>query len=169
MEITARLFNCARCRCQVAICSRCDRGNIYCGPSCSQHARCESQRAAGRRYQNTFQGRLAHAERQRRYRAHRQEVTHQGSPAATSDDSLSGDSEGSTEPVKPTTESHQDADIRCCLCGCRCSAYVRQDFLHRRPPPGSKPIPDTYPPPWPAIGRFGTRVRSATVDKRRLK
>ncbi len=156
MEITARWFNCARCRFQVPICSRCDRGNIYCSPRCSQRARCESQRAAGRRYQNTFQGRLAHAERQRRYRACRQEVTHQGSPAAAPDDSLSVDSEESTEPVKLTTEHHRGADIRCCLCGCRCSAYVRWDFLHRRPPPGSKPIPYTHPPPGSAKGRFGT-------------
>ena len=28
--IPARLFLCARCRVQVAICSRCDRGHIYC-------------------------------------------------------------------------------------------------------------------------------------------
>jgi hypothetical protein len=154
MEITARLFNCARCRCQVAICSRCDRGNIYCSPRCSQRARRESQRAAGRRYQNTFQGRLAHAERQRRYRARRQEVTHQGSPAAASDDSLSGDSEESAGRARPTAVD-QGADIRCCLCGCRCSAYVRWDFLRRRPPSGSKPIPDTHPPPWPARSRLG--------------
>ncbi len=78
MEITARLFNCARCRCQVAICNRCDRGNIYCSPRCSQRARYESQRAAGRRYQNTFQGRLTHAERQRRYRADASGFTRRG-------------------------------------------------------------------------------------------
>jgi len=29
MQSSARLFNCARCRRQVVICSHCDRGNIY--------------------------------------------------------------------------------------------------------------------------------------------
>jgi hypothetical protein len=29
MESSARLFTCARCRAQVLICRRCDRGNIY--------------------------------------------------------------------------------------------------------------------------------------------
>ena len=31
----ARLFLCARCRRQVLICSRCDRGQQYCGARCS--------------------------------------------------------------------------------------------------------------------------------------
>ena len=44
MQSSARLFNCARCRCQVVICSHCDRGNIYCGKRCSQTARRQSRR-----------------------------------------------------------------------------------------------------------------------------
>ena len=44
MQSSARLFNCARCRCQVVICSHCDRGNIYCGKRCSETARRQSQR-----------------------------------------------------------------------------------------------------------------------------
>ena len=43
----ARLFLCARCRCQVLICSRCDRGQQYCGARCSGLARRESLRGAG--------------------------------------------------------------------------------------------------------------------------
>jgi len=58
MENTARLFNCARCRRQVAICSHCDRGNIDCGPNCSQQARRESMKAAGGRYQHSRRGRF---------------------------------------------------------------------------------------------------------------
>ena len=50
MQSSARLFNCARCRCHVVICSHCDRGNIYCGGRCSQRVRRQSVRAAGRRY-----------------------------------------------------------------------------------------------------------------------
>jgi len=58
MQNTARLFKCARCRAQVLICSRCDRGHIYCGRTCSQQARRESLRAAGRHYQRSRRGRL---------------------------------------------------------------------------------------------------------------
>jgi hypothetical protein len=80
MEPTARLFNCARCRRQVMLCSHCDRGNLYCGRGCAQQARRESLSAAGQRYQRSRRGRFCHAERQRRYRARQQKVTHQGSP-----------------------------------------------------------------------------------------
>ena len=84
----ARLFLCARCRRQVLICSRCDRGQQYCGARCSGLARRESLRAAGRRYQHSRRGRHCHAERQRRYRhrcgedARAQKVTHHGSACA---------------------------------------------------------------------------------------
>ena len=44
----ARLFLCVRCQCQVRVCSRCDRGQQYCGTHCSGLARGESLRAAGR-------------------------------------------------------------------------------------------------------------------------
>ena len=81
-------FLCARCRRQVLICSRCDRGQQYCGARCSGPARRESLRAAGRRYQHSRRGRHCHAERQRRYRrrcgedARVQKVTHHGSDCA---------------------------------------------------------------------------------------
>ena len=80
----ARLFLCARCRRQVLICSRCDRGQQYCGARSSGPARRESLRAAGRRYQHSRPGRHCHAECQRRYRrrcredARAQKVTHHG-------------------------------------------------------------------------------------------
>ena len=64
----ARPFLCARCKRQVLICSRCDRGQQYCGARCSGLARGESLRAAGRRYQQSRCGRHCHAERQRRWR-----------------------------------------------------------------------------------------------------
>ena len=82
MPDTGRLFNCARCGRQVVICSRCDRGHRYC-KGCAPAARRGSRRAAGARYQHSRRGRLAHAERQHRYRARRQKVTHQGSPRPT--------------------------------------------------------------------------------------
>jgi Possible lysine decarboxylase len=61
----ARLFLCNRCRTQVLICSRCDRGQIYCAGSCAQEARRDAQRAPGRRYQKSRRGRLVHAARAR--------------------------------------------------------------------------------------------------------
>ena len=69
----ARLFLCARCRRHVLICSRCNRGQQYCGASCSDRARRESMRAAGRRYQHSRRGWHCHAERQRRYRRRRRD------------------------------------------------------------------------------------------------
>ena len=30
MDPSARLYHCARCHCQVILCRRCDRGQVYC-------------------------------------------------------------------------------------------------------------------------------------------
>jgi hypothetical protein len=65
----ARLFLCADCRAQAVICSCCDRGQVYCAGDCAQRARRRKQDAAGRRYQTSRRGRLAHAERARRYQS----------------------------------------------------------------------------------------------------
>ena len=46
-----RLFLCLRCRDQVVICSRCDRGQVYCGRECASEVRRSKQRKARRRYQ----------------------------------------------------------------------------------------------------------------------
>lgn len=79
MNQPGRMFLCGRCRAQVVLCSRCDRGNVYCGPACSQARRRVSVREAGMRYQGSRAGRFAHAARSQRYRARGQNVTHQGS------------------------------------------------------------------------------------------
>ena len=67
MECSVRIFNCVRCHRQVIICSYCDRGNIYCSSECSLASRQESIQTAGKRYQNTYRGRLNHAKRQKIY------------------------------------------------------------------------------------------------------
>ena len=96
MQSSARVFNCARCRCPVVICSHCDRGNLYCGKRCSETARRQSRREASERYQKTRRGRRAHAERQRRYRQRRRKkVTHQGSPPPIPDETLPAESRAS--------------------------------------------------------------------------
>ena len=74
------MFLCGRCRCQVIICSSCDRGQIYCSGTCAQEARRDAQREARRRYQKTPRGRALHADRNRRYRARRRRVTDHGLP-----------------------------------------------------------------------------------------
>jgi hypothetical protein len=133
MQSSARLYNCARCRCQVVICSHCDRGNIYCGKRCSESARRQSRREAGRRYQKTRRGRFAHAERQRRYRQRRRaKVTHQGSSPPLPDETLLSESEPSAfRSAFPAADGI--AAIRCHQCGRVCSEFVRHAFLHRRP------------------------------------
>ena len=133
MQSSARLFNCTRCRCQVVICSHCDRGNIYCGKRCSQTARHQSQREAARRYQRTYRGRLAHAARQRRYRQRRrQKVTHQGSPREVADETLPTESSTSAQQGESPATVPGDG-IRCDFCGRVCSHFLRQTFLRRRP------------------------------------
>ena len=126
MQRAAREFNCARCHRQVLICSRCDRGQIYCARSCSQAARRESLRAAGRRYQNSRRGRLLHAARQRCYRQRRaQKVTHQGSvPPGVGGLLRSG---RPTEAVKPAAER-----VVCHFCGRDLSAALVRE-AHRGP------------------------------------
>ena len=129
MENTARLYNCARCHCQVVICSHCDRSNIYCSKSCAGLARKASLNAAGKRYQNTRRGRSNHAERQHRYRTRYKKVTHQGSPEPSSNDPLATWSE--TLASVATTEVE---GIRCHFCGRLCSAFLRLEYLHRTAP-----------------------------------
>ena len=71
---------CRRCRLLTGICSRCDRGNIYCGKACSAAARKASQRRSAERYQKSERGRALHAARQQRYLERREaKMTRQGS------------------------------------------------------------------------------------------
>jgi len=79
MKQSSRLFNCVSCCTQTVVCSDCDRGQIYCGKFCSQTARLQLHRAADKRYQESFKGRMKHALRQQRYRESKKIVTDQGS------------------------------------------------------------------------------------------
>jgi hypothetical protein len=133
METDARLFNCARCHCQVVICSHCDRGQIYCGVDCAQLARAASLRAAGDRYQRSRQGRFTHAARQRRYRQRQQQkVTHQGSPASGSHASLVTQVKRQV-PLAAWPADRVDEQCICHFCGRICSFFLRLDFRRRRP------------------------------------
>jgi hypothetical protein len=122
MDLPGRRYLCAGCRTAVLICSHCDRGHRYCTPMCAEQARRRSIRASGCRYQDSLRGRHAHAERQRRYRARQQKVTHQGSPPGDVPDQLP------SEPTVPVTA----APWHCFRCRTSLPDWVRQDFLRRR-------------------------------------
>lgn len=120
-----RLFLCARCRNAVVLCSHCDRGQRYCSAACSRQARSCAQRAAGKRYQDSRQGRHAHARRQGQWRARQQSVTHQGSPPPPCTDVLHPD-----ETAALQTSANQPC--KCHFCGRLVSVFVRRDFLRCR-------------------------------------
>ena len=128
MKKTARLYYCALCRCQVIICSDCDRGNIYCNQGCAHQARQSSLRDAGKRYQQTYQGKLNHAHRQRRYRERLKQqtnkVTHQGSNEMKVAASLVC----SSKSVKSMKIEMRDV-CHCHFCGESIPEFLRTDYL----------------------------------------
>jgi len=135
MSPSARLFNCARCRCQVVICRRCDRGNLYCGAGCADQARREAQRLAGHRYQAGRPGRLTHAARQRRYRERQrqpQKVTHQGSAPQTGGALLLCRTGGPVPASQRQAARPTPAQFHCHFCRRHAAPFLRLDFLRRR-------------------------------------
>ena len=132
---TLRFFVCVRCRARVFVCSHCDHGQIYCAGSCAQEARHNAQRAAGRRYQASYRGRLKHAARASRYRARQKIVTHQGSPPCPRDDDVpltaSNRAAASHGGVMRSQAPGPDSS-RCHWCECHWARAVRIGFLRRR-------------------------------------
>ena len=129
---SSRLFLCAACRIMVIICSRCDRGQIYCRQGCAQNARRRAQREAGRRYQSSRRGRSNHAARNRRYRARKKNGTHQGSLATPNLLPRSPTVRASESPPASRGYVTAGSPSLCHRCGSRCAQFVRQDFLRRR-------------------------------------
>lgn len=128
MRFSARLFNCVYCKCQVTICTSCDRGNIYCKP-CAKLARAASQKAAAKRYQNSRKGKLNNAKRQQTYRhRQKQKVTHQGSSDLLSNVLLPIEPSVLTVAEKPTTLTIKQT-ATCDFCGSCCSEFLRVNFL----------------------------------------
>ena len=147
MDQPARLFLCARCRVQVVLCSRCDRGNRYCGRHCRHQAREDARRQTARRYQRSWRGRIAHAQRSRRWRQRRaaaaegddaHNVTHQGSQpgvaaaplAAWTHDSALIDTAavGTPQPINGAPYWY------CHRCGARQPAALRLGFVRHGMP-----------------------------------
>lgn len=87
-EAGFRLFLCARCGIDVAICAPCDHGNIYCAGGCRGVRRRESRQRSGAKYQRSPCGARKHAARQRSWRTAKllaQKVTHHGFHSASPD------------------------------------------------------------------------------------
>ncbi len=103
MRPSYRLYNCARCHVQVNLCTRCDRGQVYCEKVCSEEARRESCKLSGQRYQATERGKRKHAARQVRYCMRQAEeiMTHQGIAAEGGTVVLEGMSNGSSPAREP--------------------------------------------------------------------
>ena len=132
MQRSARIYNCARCHCQVIICSHCDRGNRYCASHCAVQSRQEKQRDARVRYQSRLKGRHSHAKRQQRYRQRQKEkVTHQCSPELPPYDLLLVEPKTVTTRIKKRPLA-KIARFYCHFCGCRCSEQIRWEFIHQQ-------------------------------------
>lgn len=134
-----RRYLCAGCRQPVLICRDCDRGHRYCAEGCAQTARRCSVREAGERYQTSHRGRLAHAERQRGYRARCQKVTHQGSGP-----------EAASVELSSMPAIQKSPPCSCHFCGRQLPERVRLDFLRtpvRSPSLMQRPLHAHYPRP----------------------
>ena len=129
MKHVPRLFQCVLCHTQSRVCSKCDRGQIYCGTVCAVFARKKSMKLAGIRYQRTFNGKRNHAARQARYRMRQKEiVTHQGSPSRPQHAPMN-----SLENKAENTENgHVKLALTCYFCKKPVSDWIRNDFLRRR-------------------------------------
>jgi len=140
MSASARLYFCARCRAQVMICRRCDRGQIHCSSHCANEARRASVREAGQRYQQGRPGRFCHAQRQRAYRIRRaasptpppapvpsadDKVTHQGSVNPDARDEVVLARDRSCQRVHRSITRR----VGCRFCGEPCSEFLRWGFL----------------------------------------
>jgi hypothetical protein len=159
-KLYSRMFLCLRCRRQLLICRRCDRGQVYCGQDCALEVRRSRQREARRRYQASERGRQMHAERSRRYRAsgrpvHR--VTDQGQ-------NLVPKPAQRPEPAPATAVKAQPAAINirsrlavCNHCGQPVSNFVRLGPKRRPRRRQSTPLTDRSPP----------RHRQKTTDLQR--
>ena len=128
-----RIFNCSSCSLQTILCRNCDHGNIYCSHICAEKRRQVSRRRAGRLYQSSFGGRLAHAHRQARYR-HRikaalEKVTHHGSSAAQECGSVEETTAVQQISSKwSTIKRVLGREIRCDHCRRLCGPFARLEF-----------------------------------------
>jgi hypothetical protein len=124
-----RSFLCTRCRKEAQVCSTCDRGQRYCSKDCSAIARRESQRAAGRRYQSTQQGRVNHRIRQQKYLSRIAQMTHHTSLDTRQVVDIAKTTDPCTAPVAIVTDSRMQ---RCICCEKQGNGLTRRGYLRQR-------------------------------------
>jgi hypothetical protein len=149
-----RLFLCDRCRQQVLICRRCDRGQVYCGHDCALEVRRSRQREARRRYQASERGRQMHADRSRQYRARRRCVTDQGRKSATKSQQQSEPAHAAATAAQPAIINAVVRASACHRCGRPVSNLVRMAPIRR---PRRRRIA-------PFMGRPAPRHRQISTD-----
>ena len=128
-----RIFPCVACGKQTIICRHCDHGNIYCSSTCAQLRRKQSLCRARKRHQQTFSGRVAHAQRQERYRQRQrsasQKVTDHGSTAARECGSVKETTSAEVRDSKNSTYGRALAgEIRCHFCQRVCGPFARLEY-----------------------------------------
>lgn len=125
---SARRFHCAKCRVPVIVCRQCDHGQQYCFNGCAQLAREESLKRAGKKYQQTRQGKIKNAARQQKFRdKQKQIVTHQGSAPEPPRAELKSTTK---QAEQPTNQPKSPTSMVCHQCGCPCDPFFRLGFLN---------------------------------------
>jgi len=149
---TYRLFYCHCCLSEVDLCSRCDRGNIYCAP-CAPERKAQRIRRARSAYLSSLHGKSMRAAAEKRRRLRRQmargqdTVGDRGSPVpdqqgnTTTSEHVSSDSgvpahEDSLVPDRPVDDFRPppapQGFIRCSNCYGLCEAFQIQGPRGRR-------------------------------------
>ena len=137
MPRSARLFLCARCRAQVVLCRRCDRGQLYCDSVCSRLSRAERSRQARQRHARSRAGRHNNAIRQRRFRQRQRDackhkteiVTDQGSAPIAPVSTLAPEPVSTGVEMASVVALQRGAHLYCHHCAAVCSALLRRNFL----------------------------------------
>ncbi len=128
MQDSSRQYSCLCCHSIIIICCRCDRGNRYC-KHCAPIMSLKARQRAGKRYQSTYQGRINHAARQKRYRERlKQKVTHKGSKVISLCDLLIEKRKSFTTKIKIETKANS-YNVFCHCCDKICSPFFRHDSL----------------------------------------
>jgi hypothetical protein len=113
---------------------------VYCS-TCAPIVRGERRRLTARRYQTRRQGRLKHAERQRRYRDRlRNKVTHHSSKPPI-EPVIILKSENPPTLLRIIPDQPPSKGVICHSCGAQCSNFIRQyslRFLSNRNRPAVK-------------------------------
>ena len=142
------------CRRLYAVCGSCGWTRRYCSVECRDGARRVFVREAGRRYQQTDEGRSAHAARQARYRERRREAS-EALPHALEQarqDPLGGPQEGQVPVVSQPAVTHHHGDQG----SCRDEREARPEGAHMGRAGHSSRIP--APPRCVVCGRGDDRT-----------